>query len=80
MKLKECAKLLRRYSKWRKGKGRKYASPEIPFSLPDIDSAIDIAVKVLSAVPNADDIVPARTASISRIKKFTGIIRDEQAQ
>lgn len=80
MNLKECAKLLRRYNKWRKGKGRKYASPEIPFALPDIDSAIDIAAKVLSVVPNAGDIIPAKTASVSRIRKFTDAIKDEQAQ
>jgi hypothetical protein len=80
MTIKHCAKLLRQLNKWRKNKGRKYASPGIPFSTEDIDAAIDMAVKILSAIPPADDIAPSRTGAITRIHKFTDVIRNEQAQ
>lgn len=80
MTINDCAKLLRRLNKWRKNKGRKYANPGTPFSAEDIDAAIDMAVKILSAIPPADDIVPSTTKSITRVRKFTDVIRNEQAQ
>lgn len=80
MTIKKCAKLLRRLNKWRKNKGRKYASPGAPFSAEEIDVAIDMAVKILSAIPPVDDIVPSRTGSITRVRKFTNVILNEQAQ
>lgn len=49
--------ILKEYNKWRRGKGKKYASPGLPFDTKVIGDAIDCAVNVLKYQLTVSDFV-----------------------
>ena len=67
--IKDHVKTLREYNKWRRGRGRKYSAPGIPFSSTDIGYAIDRAVKVLSVLPTDSDFEALRNADVKLPKR-----------
>ena len=49
MKVEETIHTLREYNKWRRGKGKKYQAPGIPFDCKTIGITIDDAIAKLNA-------------------------------
>lgn len=50
MSIAKTIEVLSAYSKYRNGRGKKYAEPDTPFCNSDINDAIKHAVKILKAV------------------------------
>lgn len=57
MEIEEAYKLLKEYNKWRRGKGKKYAQPGIPFDVTEIGKAIDLAIDRLSWLLDGDEFI-----------------------
>lgn len=75
---KECSSFLRQYNRWRRGRGKKYATPGIPFSVVELGETIDRAIEILKAIPKPEDLDPPNNR---RIKKFLSVLNcNEQAQ
>lgn len=47
MKIEDSVKILCEYNKWRKGKGKKYITPGLPFDYREICEAIDSVTTLL---------------------------------
>ena len=57
MEIEEAYKLLKEYIKWKRGKGKKYAQPGMPFDVIEIGKAIDLAIDRLSLLLDGDEFI-----------------------
>lgn len=57
MAIEQAYKLLKEYIKWKRGKGKKYAQPGMPFDVAMIGQAIDVAINHLSWLFSGDDLI-----------------------
>lgn len=48
--------LLKQFNKWRRGKGKKYQAPGVPFDLAEVGNELDKAIAVADAVRTLDPI------------------------
>ena len=75
-------KLLKEFNKWRRGKGKKYQAPGVPFDLAEVgkelDNAIAVAdvVKTIKAVDVANIIVLAHVG-LAAFERLTPTPRSE---
>ena len=75
-------KLLKEFNKWRRGKGKKYQAPGVPFDLAEVgkelDNAIAVAdiVKTIKVVDVANVIILAH-AGLAAFERLTDTPRSE---
>lgn len=85
---KECATFLRQYNRWRRGRGKKYATPGIPFSVIELCETIDRVIDILNAIPKEEDLATVRlvdgvknkknSSHIRRINKFMSVLKSNE--
>lgn len=77
-------KLLKEFNKWRRGKGKKYQAPGVPFDLAEVgkelDNAIAVAdvVKTIKVVDVANVIILAH-AGLAAFERLTDTPRSENS-
>lgn len=72
---KECARELREYNRWRRGKGRKYAQPGVPFNPAELGKVIDDAIVHLKAFPSVDEILAIKSVAATLPKDKARVVR-----
>lgn len=70
MTIKQAAKLLKEYNKWRRGKGKKYSIPGFPFSVKEIGEAIDLAADIMSYCISPEGFITLVDASKNLYKEL----------
>lgn len=66
----ECATEIREYNRWRRGRGRKYAQPGVPFNATALGIILDDAVTHLKHIPD----VATLTTLVGMADKFVATL------
>ena len=75
-------KLLKEFNKWRRGKGKKYQAPGVPFDLAEVGKELDNAIAVADVARTIDPVDVANVivlahAGLSAFERLTPTPRSE---